>query len=399
MLIDLFILVLGAFLIWGGANYMTDGSSALARRWGVNEVVIGITIVAFGSSAPDLAVCLLAVFHNHEGLALGNVVGSNVFDVFMVVGVCWLVKPLKITDQSIVTQTSFMVLVYIIILIFSNARFLDHDSENLISRSDGLILLIFYGLYMYAVLISQKKGITSSPQPVGTVSQIPLGSTSSPEKLYATDQKSNDGSEKFNEESQKFNATPPKSEVQFHETDRKTYQADNPTKDNHLLSKTGSNKPRQLTIPLIILYIIGGLGALIGGGEIFVKGATGIARDLHISETMIGLTVVALGTSLPDLATSLVAVLKKENGLAMGNVIGSCLFDGLIVLGACSLFKPLPLGTVSNVDLLTMLGGGLFFWLSSRYYKDNLLTRIEGTLLIIGYVAYTLYLIFGVAHL
>jgi len=362
MIIDFLILIAGALLIWGGANYMTDGSSALARRWGVSELMIGLTVVAFGSSAPDLAVCLLSTFRGHEGLAVGNVVGSNIFDVFMVVGVCWLVRPMRVSGDIVRTQLPFMVLVYIVVLIFSNDRFLDYGEEDLINRSDGLILLILYGLYL-AYTISTGRDVRKEVpgHPAGNPSLVsPSYKESSPTGAHSV------------------------SKV--------------PTSDSYSNS-TVAIPHENLKMWLIAIYIIGGLGALIGGGEMFVNGASGIARKMNISETMIGLTVVALGTSLPDLATSLAAALKNKPGLAIGNVVGSCLFDALIVLGACSLVKPLPLGTISNVDLLTMLGGGLFFWLSARYYKSVTLTRIEGAVLAAGYIAYTIYLIIGVAHL
>ena len=325
---NILLLIGGLILILLGANGLTDGAASVAKRFRIPPIVIGLTIVAFGTSAPELTVSVSSALKGSADIAIGNVVGSNIFNTLMIVGCTALFSPIIITRNTLRKEIPLCILSSIVLLICANDVFLDKASENILNRVDGLLLLCFFVIFMgYTFAIASKPA---------TMEQ----------------------------------------------------QAEYPVIEEETEIKS-------LPWWKSILYIIGGLAALIYGGQLFVDGATGIARNLGVSESIIGLTLVAGGTSLPELATSIVAALKKNPEIAIGNVIGSNLFNIFFVLGCSASITPLHLSGITNFDLFTLVGSGILLWLFGLFFAKRTITRIEGGIMILCYVAYTVVLIYN----
>lgn len=325
---NILLLIGGLILILLGANGLTDGAASVAKRFRIPSIVIGLTIVAFGTSAPELTVSVASALKGSADIAIGNVVGSNIFNTLMIVGCTALFAPIVITRNTLRKEIPLCILSSVVLLICANDIFLDNATENILNRVDGLLLLCFFAIFMgYTFAIAFPKS-------------------------YATPE--------------------PAEHAAVQEEEIK------------LLSWWKS-----------ILYIIGGLAALIYGGQLFVNGATGIARSMGVSESIIGLTLVAGGTSLPELATSIVAALKKNPEIAIGNVIGSNLFNIFFVLGCSASITPLHLSGITNFDLFTLVGSSILLWLFGLFFAKRTITRIEGGIMILCYVAYTMVLIYN----
>ena len=318
MLINLLSLIGGLVFILLGANLLTDGSASVAKRFKVSDLVIGLTIVAFGTSAPELVISVMSSLQGSAEMAIGNVVGSNIFNVLMIIGCTALVLPMKVGKGIMSKEIPLVILSALVFACFANDQLLDGASTNVISRIDGLVLLGFFLIFMRYTFSMAKNG---------------------------------------GEEAE------------------------------------GDAKVKELSIGLSCLYIIIGLNGLIWGGQFFVDGASGIAKSLGVSESIIGLTLVAGGTSLPELATSITAALKKNPGIAIGNVIGSNLFNIFFVLGCSASISPLPMGNINNIDILVLIGSAVLFCLVGWFFKTRTITRIEGALLVACYVGYTAFLI------
>ena len=283
---NILLLIGGLILILLGANGLTDGAASVAKRFRIPPIVIGLTIVAFGTSAPELTVSVSSALKGSADIAIGNVVGSNIFNTLMIVGCTALFAPIVITRNTLRKEIPLCILSSIVLLICANDVFLDKAPENILNRVDSLLLLCFFVIFMGYTFAIASKPVTMEQQ------------------------------------------------------------AEHPVIEEETEIKS-------LPWWQSILYIIGGLAALIYGGQLFVDGATGIARNLGVSESIIGLTLVAGGTSLPELATSIVAALKKNPEIAIGNVIGSNLFNIFFVLGCSASITPLHLSGITNFDLLT----------------------------------------------
>lgn len=321
---NILFLIGGLILILLGANGLTDGAASIAKRFHIPSIVIGLTIVAFGTSAPELTVSVSSALKGSADIAIGNVVGSNIFNTLMIVGCTALFAPIVITRSTLRKEIPLCILSSIVLLICANDMVLNNAKENILDRVDGLLLLCFFTIFLgYTLAISKQGSNAPSPAP-GEEEEIKL-----------------------------------------------------------------------LPWWKSILFILGGLAALIFGGQIFVNGATGIARGLGVSESIIGLTLVAGGTSLPELATSIVAALKKNPEIAIGNVIGSNLFNIFFVLGCSATITPLHLNGINNFDLLTLVGAGVLLWLFGIFFAKRTITRIEGSILILCYIAYTVILIYN----
>ncbi len=318
MVFDILFLIGGLALILVGANALTDGSAAVAKRFGISDLVIGLTIVAFGTSAPELVISVLSAIDGSAEMSIGNVVGSNIFNVLMIIGCTALVLPIKV-ERSIMTNEIPLVILSALVLTFcANDVLLDGASENVVSRSDGLVLLMFFLIFMRYTFAIAKSGADAGGADAA-VKQMPGWKSA--------------------------------------------------------------------------LFIVGGLAGLIFGGQLFVDGASGIARAWGVSESVIGLTLVAGGTSLPELATSITAALKKNPGIAIGNVIGSNLFNLFFVLGCSATIVPLPMGNIGNFDMAVLVGSSVLFWLVGWFFRKRTITRLEGALMVACYVAYTSVLI------
>ena len=314
---DTIFLIGGLVLILLGANGLTDGAAAVAKRFNISDLVIGLTIVAFGTSAPELVISTMAALGGSADMAIGNVVGSNAFNVLMIIGVTAMVLPIKVGEGILSKEIPLVILASFVLAVCANDILLDGGSSNVISRIDGLVLLGFFLIFMrYTFAIARNGG-----------------------------------------------------------------------------DEAEGEKIKEMPIWKSALFILGGLAGLVYGGQLFVDGASGIASSLGVSESIIGLTIVAGGTSLPELATSVTAALKKNSGIAIGNVIGSNLYNVFFVLGCSATISPLPMGGINNVDMAVLIGSAILFWLVGWFFKKRTITRVEGALLVICYVAYTAYLI------
>lgn len=334
---DLLFLIGGLLLILLGANALTDGAASVAKKLRIPSIVIGLTIVAFGTSAPELAVSISSAIKGSADIAIGNVVGSNIFNTLMIVGCTALFAPIVITRNTLRKEIPLCILSSIVLLICANDVFLDKAPENILTTSDGLLLLCFFSIFMgYTFAISRNKANPTAPSPEPITPETAPGVTAVAEE----------------------------EEIQA------------------------------LPWWKSVLYILGGLLALIYGGQFFVNGATGIARGLGVSESIIGLTLVAGGTSLPELATSIVAALKKNPEIAIGNVIGSNLFNIFLVLGCSATITPLSLNGINNFDFFTLVGSGILLWFFGLFFAKRTITRIEGSIMVLCYVAYTVILIY-----
>jgi cation:H+ antiporter len=305
-------LVGGLVLILWGANALTDGAASIAKRFRLSDLVIGLTVIAFGTSAPELAISVLASVEGSPELSIGNVVGSNLFNLLMIVGCTALVAPIHVDRGLMSKEIPLLVLSSVVLLVCANEVWLDGAAVNCVSRSDGLLLLAFFLIFMRYTFSIAHSGAEGDAAP--TVKQMPM------------------------------------------------WRA--------------------------VLWVVLGLAALIVGGEGFVDGASGLARAWGVSESVIGLTLVAGGTSLPELATSLVAARKGMPDMAIGNVIGSNLFNIFLVLGCSATVCPLPVGGVSNFDFLALVLASIALWVVSRFYREQTITRVEGAALVLAYGVY-----------
>ena len=322
---DILLLVGGLLLILLGANGLTDGAASVAKRFRIPSIVIGLTIVAFGTSAPELTVSISSALKGSADIAIGNVVGSNIFNTLMIVGCTALFAPIVITRNTLKREIPLCILSSVALLICANDVFLDGSEENMLGIADGLLLLCFFAIFLsYTFAIAKRDGDTTNPE-----------------------------KEPLQEE----------------------------------------DEIRLLPVWKYALYILGGLAGLIIGGNFFVDGAGGIARGLGVSESVIGLTLVAGGTSLPELATSIVAALKKNPEIAIGNAIGSNLFNIFFVLGCSASITPMRLTGITNLDLWVLVGAGILLWLFGLFFGKRTITRIEGSILMLCYAAYMAVLI------
>ncbi len=311
MILDIVRLIGGLALILYGANWLTDGASAIARRLGVSDLVVGLTIVALGTSTPELVISVLAAVGGNAPMAVGNVVGSNIFNVLAIIGIVAIVKPIPICRSVMGEQLPWVLLTAAIVVATGLSPWLD-GTPAIVSRVEGIILLLLLIMFMRRTLLSARE---------------------------------------------------------------------NPD------SEAGGNT-RQRKVWLACLMIFGGLGALIFGGDIFVDGASAIASLMGVSDAVIGLTIVAAGTSLPELATSVVAARKGSPDMAVGNVIGSCVLNIVLILGTAATITPLSFGGVGPLDMAVLGLSALLFWLTARYGGTRIITRLEGVLLFAVYVGY-----------
>jgi cation:H+ antiporter len=321
MLLSLLYLIVGLLLILVGATALTDGAAALARKLGVTDMVIGLTVVAFGTSAPELVISILSACRGNAELAIGNIVGSNIFNVCAIIGITALVKPIKLSRSVMVNEIPLVVLSSLALLVMGNGPLLDAAVSPMLTRSDGLILLLFFLIFMRYTFAEAKTALPADP-----------------------------------------------------------------------VAQSGASRG-ELPVWKSVLYVLAGLSALIIGGEVFVSGASGIAKALGVSDAVIGLTIVAAGTSLPELATAIVAASKGHTDMAVGNVIGSNIFNIFLVAGATATISPLTFGSIGNVDLLVLTVSCLLFWLFGGVYGKRTIMRAEGAILLMSYIAYMIYLI------
>lgn len=314
MLHSITLLIVGFLLLIKGADYLVTGSVSLAKKYRISNLVIGLTIVGFGTSAPELAVNLTSAFSGSTALAVGNIIGSNIANVFLILGICAIIHPLTVKRNTVWKEIPLSLLAAVITAVLANDIFFDTQvgsTFNVISRIDGLVLLSFFVIFMYYIFGIAKESDT-----------------------------------------------------------------------NEEIEHVHLSKSR------ITLYIVGGLAALVLGGKWIVASATYIASSLGIAESIIGLTVVAIGTSLPELATSAVAAYRKHSDIAVGNIVGSNIFNIFWILGLSAVVSPLPLQHDAFIDLEFLVFSSLLLFVFLFIGEKEKIERRDGVLFILIYAFY-----------
>ena len=309
------LLLAGLALVVFGADWLVDGASSVARRAGLSEFIIGLTIVGMGTSAPEMVVSVLGALEGNGDIAVGNVVGSNIFNTLLILGLTAVILPIGITATNRKRDIPVNIAVTLLLVLLGLERTIFGVGTDGLSRLDGAVLLLLFVVYMF---ISFRSGKDEKPEPDGQKSQ----------KLW-----------------------------------------------------------------LSILMILGGLAALVIGGNLFVDNATGIASALGISDKFIAVTILAGGTSLPELATCVAAAVKKKGQLALGNIIGSNLFNILLILGTSAVIAPLSFQSINLIDMGALLVSAIALATCLVVGKKNQLDRLDGALFLLIWAAYMTYLI------
>ena len=316
ILIQTLILLGGLLLILFGANYLVDGSSSIAKKFGISEFVIGLTIVGIGTSTPEMVVSFLSSLQGKADMAIGNIVGSNIFNTMLILGVTAIIAPLTITKSNLKKDIPLNIIVTVLLILLGMHSTLFGIGVDQLSRIDGIILLGIFAWY----LLSSFKSDNSDADEDGEGIVVRSGIVST-------------------------------------------------------------------------IMIIGGLAALIIGGKLFVNSATSLAQMFGVSDKFIAITVMAAGTSMPELATCVVAALKGRGQLALGNILGSNISNILLILGGSALISPLSFGGMTTVDLGAVLLCSVFILFSAYCFRKKALDRVEGIILLLMEAAYMWYLI------
>lgn len=314
-----FLFFIGFILLIKGADLLVSGASSVAKKLKISDLVIGLTIVAFGTSAPEMFVNVSASIQGNSEIAIGNIIGSNIANILLILGVSAIIFPLAVQNTTVWKEIPFSLLAAIVLGILANDHLIDHEENSALTRSDGLILLAFFIIFIYYIVSIAKK----------------IENTSTEE-----------------------------------------------TEESAHLSNFRS-----------AAYIILGLIGLVLGGNWIINGAVEIASHFGVSEYLIGLTVVAVGTSLPELATSAMAAYKKNTDIAIGNVVGSNIFNIFWVLGLSAVIKPLPFQPSGNPDIAMTIFSSILLFVVLFVGKKHLLERWQGALFLALYVGYTAFLV------
>ena len=315
MIADILWILTGLVMILVGSDWLVDGASGIARRYGISEFIIGMTIVGIGTSMPELVSSAISAMGGHGDMALGNVTGSNVCNVLLILGVTAMISPIGFTRSNIRKDIPFALIVSLFLLFVLYNGFGLLGGVPGISRVDGSYLLSFFVIFMIDSFRSAKSGFEEDAE---EAKPMPMGKA--------------------------------------------------------------------------ILFILLGLAGLIFGGRLFVDNTVSIAERFHVSEAFISITLMAVGTSLPELATCVVAALKGKNQLALGNVIGSNIFNILLIIGASAVISPFEIETISTVDMVMMVIPVLMLWLAAFTGKRYQLGRGEGFIFLLVYVGYIVWL-------
>ena len=314
MILSSILIFIGFILLILGAHWLVDGASSLAKRYKVSDLVIGLTIVAFGTSAPELVVNGVASMNGYSDIVLGNIVGSNNFNLFLILGISGLILPIKVQSSTAWKEIPISIFITVLLLCLLNDFSLNNNTY--LTRLDGFFLLVLFGIFLFYVF----KQMKNDPQP----------------------------------------------------------------------SSEGGSQNIMTIVGLIIFGLLG----LIIGGQLVVRNSIEIATQMQISEKIIGLTIIAAGTSLPELVTSIVAATKKNSDIAIGNVIGSNIFNILLILSLSALIRPIAYNPKFNIDIYILLGGTIFLFFAMLLGHRRTLERWEAGVLMGFYLFYTGYLIF-----
>jgi cation:H+ antiporter len=311
------LLIAGFVLLIKGADFLVNGASSIARRFNVSDLVIGLTIVAFGTSTPELFVNIFASFKGNTDIAIGNILGSNIANIFLILGVSSVIYPLTVTKGTVWKEIPFSLLAILVLGILANDRLIDKDNASALMRTDGLVFLSFFIIFLYYS---------------GSIAKRIEGM------------------------------------------------------EEHVPAK-------QYGLARSLLWVMFGLIGLTLGGKWIVDGAVQLATRFGMSQSLVGLTIVAVGTSLPELATSAMAAYKRNVEIAVGNVVGSNIFNIFFVLAVSSIIKPLPFKETNNIDIGTVILAELLLFIFMFTGRKRLLDRWEGVVFLVIYFTYIGFLI------
>lgn len=312
------LLILGLVILIGSANVLVAGASSIAKKFNVPNLIIGLTVVSFGTSFPELIINILASINNQDDLAVGNVLGSNTINILLVIGFSALLKPIKVQNSTVRYEIPFSILAMLVLLFSANDVFFDGTEQGILSRSDGLVFMIFFLLFIYYTFIVSKNS------------------------------------------------------SQNHE-------------EGHLVT--------QRNIWVSAAFLIIGVAGLYFGGVLIVDNATIIAIDLGLSEAVVGILVIALGTSLPELATSAVAAYRGNADMAVGNIVGSNIFNVFFVLGLSMSISPIKFNPLLNIDIVVALFSSLMLYIFVFTRKGRQIDRVEAIAFLFLYGAYVSWLL------
>mgnify|MGYP002625550433 CR=1 FL=1 len=334
-LINVITFLVGLTLIVKGADWLTDGAASIAHRLHIPTLVIGLTIVAVGTSAPEFVVSMMGALRHSPDIAIGNVVGSNIFNIWAIIGCTALIAPISMTRNNVIRDLPIMVLSSVVLFVMLIDTVLDDDAtSNNLSRGDGLVLLCLFAMFMYYTIWMARK-------------------------------------------------------------ERKRMQGEN-TEDEicEMMPEWLPTAVKKWPMSVYTVMVLVGLSCLVVGGDWMVGAASGIASKLGVSDAIIALTIVSIGTSAPELATSIMAARKGDNEMAIGNIVGSVVFNTLLILGASAVVYPLPMQGITMIDLYTLLAASLMFWLCGKYgNRRYVITRVEGACMVCLQIAYYVYLV------
>lgn len=319
MILDYFLFVVGFVFLIKGADMLVEGASSVGKKMKISSLVIGLTIVSFGTSLPELLVNLIASFQGSADLGVGNVLGSNIANILLILGVAAVICPLPITKNTYFIEVPFSLTATLLVGFLANVDFFEADRTYHISRFDGVVLLFFFALFLgYVYIVSKQKNSF------------------------------------IMEDIQEFK------------------------------EMSGRKSALWITIGMIGLFF---------GGKWVVEGGILLASQMGMSETFIGLTVIAIGTSLPELVTSAIAAFKKDTDIAVGNVVGSNIFNLLWILGLSAMVKPIPFDTISNIDILMIIVASTALILAVTIGKRPVISRWEGFFFLVAYCSYMVFLV------
>jgi cation:H+ antiporter len=323
MVVNVFLFILGFIFLIKGADIMIDGAASLARRYGVSTFIIGLTVVAFGTSMPELAISVMASLKGSAGIALGNVIGSNITNALLILGAAAIVAPLVVKQSTVTKEIPFSLLSFLAMGILVNDTLIDRTAPNGLTRIDGLILILFFSIFIYYTfgIIKLKENIFKK-----TVDELK------------------------------------------------------------------EEEPREFSYKISAAMIIFGLAGVILGGNWLVKSAVSFAHFFGLSEALIGLTIMAVGTSLPELVASVMAARKGKTDMAVGNVVGSNIFNTLWVLGLSAIIHPIAYDPILNTDMAILIGVTIMLLFLIFVGRKNVLDRREGMILLVVYVCYLVFL-------
>ena len=318
MFLDILWILGGLVMILVGSDWLVDGASGIARKYGISEFIIGMTIVGIGTSMPELVSSVISAIGGHGDMALGNVTGSNICNILLILGVTALISPIRYTRSNIRKDIPFAISVslFLVLMLYNGFGLVGEMGTPGISRVDSLYLLLIFAIFMIDSFKSAKKGNDEAEEE--KVAPMPMGKA--------------------------------------------------------------------------LAFIALGLAGLIFGGQFFVDHTVSIAERFHVSEAFISITLMAVGTSLPELATCIVAAMKGKNQLALGNIIGSNIFNISLIIGASAFISPFEIQTISTVDIAMVIVSVLLLWMAALTFKRKMLDRVEGAIFLLVYIAYITYL-------